>query len=75
VHSTRARDVLEDPRRVFVIVVTVPATAWTDATLRDRLEQILAQMVPAHVLAELAVTVGFRCDDEDSLTDRDVLED
>jgi uncharacterized protein YmfQ (DUF2313 family) len=61
------------PRQVFHYVVVVSAAHWADDGLRAQLEALVEQMQPTHKRGTLHTRVGFRCDDPDSLTDRDVL--
>lgn len=67
-----------DPRAVYRFVVLLSEAHWDDTALRAQRDQLLAQQVTSH--ATWVHTVGdgpdldpFRCDDPDSLCDRDVL--
>lgn len=67
-----------DPRAVFRFVLLLSETHWNDTALRAQLDQLLAQQVTSHVGWIHTVGAGpdldpFRCDDPDSLCDRDVL--
>ena len=67
-----------DPRAVFRFVVLLSEAHWNDTALRASLDALLAQQTTSH--ASWIHTVGdgtdldpFRCDDPDSLCDRDVF--
>lgn len=78
VSIARADVVGTDTNAVFRFVVLLTEAHWDDEGLRMTLDALLAQQVTGHV--DWVLTVGdgpsldvFRCDDPDSLCDRDVL--
>lgn len=61
------------PRAVFRAAVTVAVATWDDATKRARVLALLDRMAPPYAEFTLGTTRDFRCDDPDSLCDRDLL--
>lgn len=57
----------------FVIAVQLPSASLTFTMWRE-LHEMLRATIPAHVLAATCQTVGFLTNDDDSLTNRDVLD-
>lgn len=67
-----------DTNAVFDIVLLVSAATWANGARVTQLDALFAQQAPAHVLWATAVGDGpdldaFRCDDPNSLVERDVL--
>jgi uncharacterized protein YmfQ (DUF2313 family) len=60
-------------RGVYSFAVLLDATVWSDTSKRAEITAIIEQMKPAHVQANIGVTMPFLTDDPDSLTDRDLL--
>ena len=73
IYRNGATTVTASPRKVFVWAVKITATVWNDTNKRMRIQEIIQQMKPAHTLVRTPVTVGFLCDDANSLTNRDLL--
>ena len=60
-------------RDVYAIGIVLAPDVWADTSKRAEIVAIVQQMKPAHIQANIAVTVPFLTDDTDSLTDRDLL--
>lgn len=73
VETTAAAVALTNPRNVFRFVVVLAAAVWADTELRAAIERLVDRMKPAHTGFGTTVTAVFKCDDSDSLCDRDVL--
>lgn len=75
--ETRAADVagpdLERRRAVFRFAVTLSLAHLLDANIVGQLRAILDQMKPAHTGYTLGLSIGFFCDDPNSLTDATLL--
>lgn len=59
---------------VYVFAVVVNIAAFQNAATWSAIERIVAQMKPAHMEGNVCINTSFACDDDDSLTDRDVIE-
>lgn len=63
-----------DPRDVYQFAVTISAAVWSDAAKREAVRVVVDQMKQAPTRFCVAVKAAFKCDDPDSLCDRDALE-
>ncbi len=74
VHENVSSDpYLGDPFGVYVWALTVLVAVYDDPVSLAALKAAIEQLKPAHTLGSLATRIAFRCDDPDSLTNRDVL--
>ena len=62
-----------DIRFTHLFAIIVSSAVWADATTRAAIRTAVDSMKPAYTDYNLATRRGFRCDDAESLTDRDVL--
>lgn len=59
--------------RVYLWALVIPASIYTQPQLLAAITALLEAMKPAHTKFNVGTRFGFRTDDPDSLTDRDVL--
>jgi hypothetical protein len=74
IHENIATDPdLGDPRGVFVWAAQVSVATFNDPLKLATIRAVIEQIKPAETLGSVCTRVGFRCDDPDSLVERDVL--
>jgi uncharacterized protein YmfQ (DUF2313 family) len=73
--NTAADVAATNPRGVFIWALQIAEATYFDAEKRRSILAIVEQMKPAYTQGNTCVTVGFLTDDDESLTDRDVLDE
>ncbi len=71
--NTSAAVAATNPAGVFIFAVLVTVATFNDPNALAALRALIEQMKPTHTKGSITTRIGFRCDDPDSLLDRDVL--
>jgi uncharacterized protein YmfQ (DUF2313 family) len=73
VETTAAQAAASAPLNVYRFVILIALATAANQVTYQQIRALVEQMKPAHTHGAVSVRIGFRCDDPQSLTDRDCL--